>query len=467
MNPTTPTASDSRHQHICDAVLTFFLGFVLLSTLQAYYRPDALAGIHFMPWSSEFLMQTLPIEDLRAEPLKSLWYLHIQPPLLDGIRALLVWLSPRSDSTPVLVQRVDSTLSLFGIAIYSAIGALSCLWLNMTGPRWRGYVAAVVLFLHPAMLLYVSLLETTLATAFFSLLLCFSLWRLVLGRGGVAPLICAFLGAFLARSMFQWPTLVVVLVALLISRVRWRTTLTFAAWTIPLVFALTLKQWMLFQLPYTSSFAGMNFCRAIGGCEELTDAELVQAQAFLAHHPSHDAAGVLSHGKSIPHAENFNSLMQLNLSKRQLLAFRKTLKDKPLYELLTAAGNNARIYLQPSSHYASHAFLDRVAWRKAYDSFFSGATLLVSLILSAALWFWAHRNRPEAIRAALALSLPLTYIVAASILLESGENQRFKFFLEPMIVAFVISQCAALARLVYERTTMRTNVCVPVRRSDR
>ena len=41
------------------------------------------------PWSSETMMQTVSIEDLRDEPLQSLFNIHMRPPGLDAIRAVL------------------------------------------------------------------------------------------------------------------------------------------------------------------------------------------------------------------------------------------------------------------------------------------------------------------------------------------------------------------------------------------
>ena len=85
------------------------LATVLLLALEAHFRPLAVKGLYFQSYSSESMMQAVSIEDLRDEPLRTLWYLHIQPPAYDAIRALLayVW---RSDDSMTMLWQVDRTL---------------------------------------------------------------------------------------------------------------------------------------------------------------------------------------------------------------------------------------------------------------------------------------------------------------------------------------------------------------------
>ncbi len=62
----------------------FVLGLLFILALEWVMQPQAIGGVYFQRWSSEDMMQTVSVVDLRAEPLASLYYLHVQPPLLDA-----------------------------------------------------------------------------------------------------------------------------------------------------------------------------------------------------------------------------------------------------------------------------------------------------------------------------------------------------------------------------------------------
>src|SRR6186713_402657 len=67
----------------------FLVSIVWLTALEMMTSARAADGVHFQEWTSEFMQQTLPIAVLRDFPLQSLYYLHIQPPLLDTVRAVI------------------------------------------------------------------------------------------------------------------------------------------------------------------------------------------------------------------------------------------------------------------------------------------------------------------------------------------------------------------------------------------
>ena len=87
----------SMHQRritfIMGAVI-FVVGVLVSVTLQNLMRPYARDGIYFQAWSSEDMMQTVPIRDLREAPLQTLLNIHIQPPGFDVIRGTLVQFWP-------------------------------------------------------------------------------------------------------------------------------------------------------------------------------------------------------------------------------------------------------------------------------------------------------------------------------------------------------------------------------------
>ena len=71
-------------------------------------------------------MQTLPIEQLRQDPIGSIHYLHMQPPLFDTIRAVIANLLV--DETIVektrLIQSVDRVLLHLYLVLYGLLTAI-------------------------------------------------------------------------------------------------------------------------------------------------------------------------------------------------------------------------------------------------------------------------------------------------------------------------------------------------------
>ena len=440
-------------RHRLDVVAIFVVGLACILGLEDRFRGAAVDRIYFQQWNSERLMQTVAIEDLQAAPLESLWYLHIQPPLLDGLRAAIAASFPE-ERGPALVQKVDRTLyTLWGIA-YALIGALVYRWLSLLSHQAVGVFGWLVLLLHPAMIFYATLLDSTALSALASTWLLFEVWRLGTGTGRGGRLSAALILAFLTRSVFQWPALVVVLTALLLARVPWRHIAVVAAVAGTVVLAFTTKQMVLFDLPYTSSFAGLNLCRSIGTCDPLTEEEVRAARKFLDHHPEGTAASVLSRTRKLV-GDNLNALSYLEEYKRQLLAYRKTMTHKTVGQLFWEYTTNFRMFLQPSSRFTPHIIVDRLPWREEYDAVFSGRTLLLLLVASVAVWLAQHRRRPDILRGA-GLAMVCGYIAAVSILFERGENQRFKFFVEPAVLVLVLSQAAAAGSALWRYRCGRT-----------
>ena len=78
--------------HVRTAAVACALCAVFLTAAEAVARRHAPDGLYLQKYTSEYLMQTVSVLDLRDQPLRSLWYLHIQPPMLDAVRAALAHL---------------------------------------------------------------------------------------------------------------------------------------------------------------------------------------------------------------------------------------------------------------------------------------------------------------------------------------------------------------------------------------
>lgn len=145
--------------------------------------------------------------------------------------------------------------------------------------------------------------------------------------------------------------------------------------------------------------------------------------------------------KKLTQAHNFNHLKDLSLNKAYFKDYRDGLSAKSIHELASIYYDNLLLYFQPSSNYASTNILlvklpER--WRVYYEKIFSAP--LMPLILFACLIFWAMRSHLNTLRSSVGIAIPVIAIFVISVLFESGENMRFKFFIEPILFIFLASQ---------------------------
>ena len=151
--------------------------------------------------------------------------------------------------------------------------SLAFLWLDqLTQARLFALVAAILLLLHPAMIFFATLLDTTIVTAVLVLWMYYGVWRFSRrsdgenrqGRGSTAALTAAVVGLFLFRSVFQWPAIVVLGTSLALLQVPWRRVAWFLAVTGSVYGLYTAKQYTQFGVLGTSSFTGINLVRSAG-----------------------------------------------------------------------------------------------------------------------------------------------------------------------------------------------------------
>ncbi len=424
----------------------FAAGILLMAGLQHRFRPLAPERMYFQEHSSEDMMQTLSLLDLRERPGESLLVLHIQPPLLDALRAALARLWPDARPGP-LVRRVDRALYTLWTVAYAAIGALVYLWLErLTARAWIAGGTALTFLFHPAAVYYATFLDGTLLTSFGVLWLCYALGR-VPAPGATLSLAGAYVTLFLVRSIFQWPALVVLLAALLLRRAPRRSILAVGLTCGTVVGLYMVKQYLVLGTTSTSSFAGMSCLQSLGEEPEIgltapTDTPLgpLFSRLFPAGPPA-----ALTRETKIREAHNFNHLADLRNGRALAGRCRERLLTEPLWRTLGAWAENASIFLEPSSRYVTpHVIVDRLPWRAAYDWVLSGPRLV--LLLAAAVLVWVRGHRWPEILAGVGLALPVLLVSAASVMFERGENMRFKFFVEPVLYVFLVGQATALAR---------------------
>lgn len=236
-------------------------GFRASSCWLFVYLVVLFSGHQFDSGYLEYGWQLIPWETLSTDPFRSVWYLHIQPPMWNFLLGVSAWLSPVSDGL---------TLQLVMLAF-----GLSAVWMGTNIARRFGLsrrlsiVVTLVVFLNPEV--FRGVFEPTYEFPVGCLLM-----GLVLGvakfRERVEPmkwfLVCSILitTVVMTRSLYHpaWAiTTLVVLVLPLRKTVSMRSLLL--ALSIPLLVAggWMIKNQVLFGQTTLSSWFGMNLQRAV------------------------------------------------------------------------------------------------------------------------------------------------------------------------------------------------------------
>jgi hypothetical protein len=432
--------------HVRPAAAVFVVSALFLIGAEAIARAHAPDGFYLQRYTSEYLMQTVSVADLRDEPLRSLWYLHIQPPLLDTVRAVLARVH-RTAEGEALMRKVDAGLYAVWVVVASALAGLVCLWLcRLTRVAWA-VPAALLFVLHPASIFYATLLDGTLLSAFGVTWFLYELWRARGGSGSTLRLGAAILMLFFTRSVFQWPFLIVAAASLALLGMPWRRLAALVLVVGLVMGAYMAKQRVLFGITFTSSFAADNFCK---GLHEYCPGVTAVARPAL---PDPTKARVLSRTAKLDGEYNYNQVAFLRRSFAQMAEYRQLLRTRSWRQNADALRRNVAFWLRPSSRYTEHVLVDRLPWRGAFDLMFSGARLVALLALAAAGWLSGPDRASR--RTGLALALPVAYVFAVSVLFEGGENMRFKYFLEPALFVFLGAQAAAAVQRVRRRALRR------------
>ena len=434
------------------------LAFGLASALLWYEHQlfkTAIAGVYLQAWPSEVMMQTLSIEDLRDEPLKSLWYLHVQPPMLDGIRAIFANLSNALDLLS-LQYDVDRSLYFSWAILYGFFTFFIFWWISQLTNNWFALGATLFFSLNPSVLLYATLLESTFLSSLFILFFAYTLWKIKVGTPVPVFLpITVFITLFFTRSLFQWQFLLIVIFSLVLMNYPRKKIIQFGLIVGIIIGLYIFKQATIFGISTTSSFIGLNLCNSIQACRghEINPNVLKSFEQLN--------AGVLYRAKKITGSENYNHYSHLQLNKEYLNDYRQKLSELSWMNLMIIYYQNLRIYLKPSSNYASdnHLIVSLPKrWLAYYESIFSYP--FFPAILLSAIVFWGCNAKRSDYKAALGIAIPIVAIFLISILFESGENMRFKFFIEPVLYIFIVSQIYILLKISIEKF-QRTSYFAP------
>jgi hypothetical protein len=250
-----------------DPLLVGILGTLTLLMFEALVRTtraqDLFGGYRFQAWSSEEFMQEVRINDLLEVGPIGLWYLHVQPPMLETLRFLLSmpeYLSGERMTPQMIDERMYAAYAVF----YGALLAIAFLWLrSLTGSRVWAVTGVLVIGAYPGTIAMATLLDGTFPSAVLTTLMLYLLYVALRNRS--ARLLNWWLVSLLVlswtRTIFQLQILIMIpVVVWLIYRYRmgnrtWVAISVSIALTAGL-FLLPLKQYLLYNTTATTSFAG-------------------------------------------------------------------------------------------------------------------------------------------------------------------------------------------------------------------
>jgi hypothetical protein len=209
-----------------------------------------------------------------------------------------------------------------------------------------------------------------------------------------------------------------------------------------------LKQYLIFGLVSTSSFAGSSCLHSIGKFPFMEFSGTIYGSPgpLFPDKPPSNLPKVITRVEKMAGAHNYNNITNLMNEKVLLADCIRTIRSQPLILTVTSYLQNTLIFFRPSSSYiTSHVIADLLPWRGAYNFFFSGIPFIISIVLSAVWWLLHHEKKD--LSYAIGSSLPLFFIFASCVLFEKVENMRYKFFIEPVLYLFIIVQLVHVFQL--------------------
>jgi hypothetical protein len=454
-------------------IIVFFTSFIFIISLEIYFKPYTIDGIHFQEWSSDWVLQTLPIKQLKEYPVLSLWYLHIQPPLYDTFRMLIAQFIDSHD-TSVLIKNVDKALYFIFALLYSFITTFIFLWVSRLTSANYGLLAAFIWILHPASIFYATLLETTLLSAFGFTWFLYELWRLKNNnKTGFVRLSISLLFIYFTKSIFQWYFIPVLIFSLLLLRFSIKSIFFSSIGISILIISLFItKQYILFNTTLTTTLnAGTHLCGMVW--HNPTKNEINKANKILEFNYPKDS-------KKLSAKYKYGSKKYGNNEKsfKQNLIFSHICKnyffEQPIKSLSNISKNfilSFTKFMRPSSSYRSNVIVDNLPWRYYYDFVFGKLFFLILIIISFFVWCLnkiIHKHDKKDILYSISIVIPILYFILIANIggVHIGEypsiwieTQRLKFIIEPILYIFIFVQLYNLSCLLYKVTNTFKKTC--------
>ncbi len=423
-------------------------------------------GVRFETSSLQWYWQVLDPQLLATRLAESVFFLHAQPPLFNLMVGVGLKLSPDHVGLVfhlvylglglVLAVVIYRMLTRFGLspliaAVFVLLYATSPNWLMYENWLFYDFPNAVLLVFAGAALLVFSRTSSIGWLALFFVLLAAVVWT---------------------RSLFHLVWFVGCVGLVMVARPRrWRAIAAAAAVPILLIVALFAKNLVVFDFFGSSSWLGMSLTRLTTAVMDppergawVDEGRLSRVALVPPFSPIavYESAGVPVPDCGIPvlgwrlrstGAPNFNHAAYLQISRMSLDDAKVVIRSRPGLYLGSVARSSGRFFWSPVNYPPFRNNL--VATASTYRLFESTVNLPpVAAILGFLAvayggirgWRWL-RGSGSGDDAFFAFSVfTITWVFCVSSLLELGENFRFRFAVEPLVVVILGAMVADLMR---------------------
>ncbi len=466
-------------------------------------------GVGLEASTVDVLWQIIDTKLLQKHFFESLFYSHTEPPLFNFFLGAVVNWSPLSVG-------VTFTIGFFLLDVILGLSVLDAAR-TIKVPRTGAIIVAVLVACSPAAILYSNFLFPTFPTTVMLTLSIAAFARWVRDGRVAAMLVLAgsTLTAILMTALIHpiWFPIIVGIALLArrpVSRRNWNIVLTGIALPVLLIFGLLLKNQILFGTPGFSSWFGMNLFKSsvsTVSTAEIRDlvnrgvldpTSLTPSFKGLAAYPTFDRGCRPKHPDIAVLSERTNTRSSTpNFNNECYLPIYAAYQDQALAFMAAepaafvgAKVAAAQITLMPSSDYP--LFLVKNHSKiSTYDSIYSAVvlgtfvspqliyqprglasnppkgiplslTIAFGFIVTCVAGVWAgirwRRNGVTTTRATLAAISALTvFVFAVGTAFEIGENQRFRYLVEPIMFILL----ARVATEVVNRFRSRPVVPTP------
>ena len=364
------------------AVISAAVLYAIEITLRSTLPLDRLfEGYRFQAWSSNWMMQTIGLEDMQAFGPKALWLMHVYPPGLDAIRYLLM-LPDVGQDIAIVQPAVDLRLYALYCVLYGILNALVYVWLRdllgRTTSRWWAIGGTVLWAIYPGNLMVATLLEgsqlslVTIAFAYYFL------YRFCRTRriGYATAFFAATLVSSMTRSVVQTHVLVILAIAAValwwISRRRRWWWLVANLVLVGLMAVIPAKNLALYGSFTPSTFGGYHRVGML-----FLDPMTVPAPGYP---PQLEP-------NALVFSSRYNT-RELAMDNYRLESGANAFVREHPYEAARGMAASLKVTipeaLRPTSEYVTNPLVESMPWTTAYNWVFSGWRYLLILVASAA-----------------------------------------------------------------------------------
>jgi len=432
------------------------------------------AGLHFDNTPPRYYYQFIDPLLLRSRFLESLWYLHSQPPLFNFITGVLYQeFSPQS--------RIYQLLFLFLGLLFTLV--LYWLGLRLGIKPWFSALLAAWFMISPATVLYEDLYFYAYPIAFLLAFSALALSKFLETENlwwgfGFFSLIASLCLIWAIFHLF-WMIAIIALVAIFYR--NWRKLAVVSLIPLLIVTGWYAKNLALFGSFGTSSWAGMNFSHVtfLSPLTSPSVREELISQGKLTAYPVTEAfrpvemyedllpvpaprgIPVLDEPFKSTEAVNFNHVFYIELSKRMFAESIDFIRAHPAI-YLDSVKQGLAIYFHSSSDYLllkdkptpgleswwnrlfygqlssyNEDFTNRWKEDPRYVGWFLLIAYVAALIYGVKVVVAREKTDPVFVAVIAFMTFTILYFTVMANFLDLGENNRFRFTLDPIVLLLV------------------------------